>query len=270
MLKAFSFIGLLITSNALACKLDPSREYISFSAPVTYLLQELDLLDDKSFKAVSSYHPVKNTDIAKLPGGIFLSPKKLSDKKNAVVFFDESRELKKSLQQAGIKQAVEVVTRGLDPFEANRKAMTAIAGFLSNCAQRVELLEKKINLIKSKVKKTNLKKKSYVFFLGKFAKSKRPPRLVIANDGFVTFLRKELKMKTYPSELAYVPPSSRILNKIENAIMIGIYDSSEKLSIEKVVEGKFNIGFPQVLSPGITQVFFLEALASSSFFKGIK
>ncbi|MBC77860.1 MAG: hypothetical protein CME64_17775 [Halobacteriovoraceae bacterium] len=268
MLKAFSLVLILITfEKAFACKLRPSNKYISFSAPITYLLEGLSLLEDPSLDAISSFHPVENKDIKQLHGGIFLSKKKLKEMNDSIIFFDESRELKRTLKQSNVKKTIEVVTRNQNPFEAYEKSLGLLSPYLQGCKKRVSKLNNRVGKVKSRIKQSSLPKKTYLFFLGKIGKTGKAPRLIMANDGVVKFLKESLSMKTYPSELAYVPPSSRILNKLENKVFIGLYESKEKLELQKLMPGKYNIGFPNALKPGITQVYFLEALMDLEMFQ---
>lgn len=253
-----------------ACELKGDREYLSLSGPVTHLLEELDLLEDPSLKAISVFHSTKETKTPKVAGGIFLSPKTLSKYKNDVVFFDESAELEKSLKQNGIKGATEVATRGKGPFAANQLALEALRPRLKGCGERLAALDKRLAAIKKKASGINFGQKTYVFYLGKFQEGQRPPELVVVNDGFAKFLKEEAGMKTYPGELAYIPWSQRVLSGLEEVVSIGAHESDNpELKVVEVEKGIFNFGMRGILSPGIKQVHFLERLADSGFFAKI-
>lgn len=268
MLRAFSLALFFITfEGALACKLVPSKTYVSFSAPITHLLEELKLLEDKSLEAISNYHSVQNSKVKKLHGGIFLAPKKLMQMKDSIVFYDESRELSRTLKHSDVKGAVEVVTRELDPFMAFNASVQKLSPSLIGCNKELSELKDKVDLIKKEALKKNLPKKTFIFYLGKISKSGKKPKLLIANDGIVKFMKEKLSMLSYPSNLAYVPPSSRILSGLSKPISIGLYESREKLEITEVSTDSYNIGFPNSLKPGITQVYFLEALLELKLFR---
>lgn len=268
MRRAFSLALFLITlKGALACKLVPSKTYVSFSAPITHLLEELKLLEDKSLKAISNYHSVQNSKVRKVHGGIFLAPKKLMQMKDSIVFYDESRELSRTLKYSDVKGAVEVVTRDLDPFKAFDSSVQKLSPYLLGCNQVLRELKDKIDRINKEALKKNLPKKTFVFYLGKISKTGKKPKLLIANDGIVKFLKEKLSMLSYPSNLSYVPPSSRILGGLSKTISIGLYESRDKLELTEVSTDTYNIGYPNSLKPGITQVYFLEEILKLKLFR---
>lgn len=256
---------------AMACGFKPSRTYVSLSAPVTRLMGELGLLEDPLLKGVSALHVkglpnAKDIVADKLAGGVFLSPKVLQNRENAAVFFDESQELKRALEQSSVGNTVEIKTRGLDPFEANRAALGALSGYLKDCGNEIRLLNGKIKRIKNEVSALNFGKRPFVFYLGEFKPGRRPPEMVMANDGFVKFLKKS-GMKSYPGELAYLPWSQKIMGRLDNPVLVGLEDGQKrKIAINKLGPGKFNISMNGSLSPGLGQIFFLDSLTNSQFF----
>ncbi|MEX0797930.1 MAG: hypothetical protein WD025_00700 [Bacteriovoracaceae bacterium] len=272
MLRDFSlslllFYFLALPHKAWACSFKEGLEVLSFSGPVTTLLEELALLKDPALKAVSTFHPVETEKIKKIAGGIFVSPKVLSQFNEPVIFFDQSSELEKALSQNKFKKLVEITTRDMDPFAANQAALEAINPFLEGCSNKVKSLKDEMKKIKAAWKKINLPPATFVFYLGSFKKGQRPPELVIANDGFVKFFKKQKKARSYPGNLAYLPWSKKILSRLKNPAHIGIHESEkEGILIERVEEGVFNIGYKGVLTPGIRQALFLKSLVDSDFF----
>ena len=248
------------------CSLKANREYVSLSAPVTHLLEEFGLLNDSSLKAVSIFHTSQETGAKKLAGGIFLSPKVLEKHRQAVVFYDESRELGRSLAQNKIKRAVEVKTRGMDPFEANRSALEALTPYLKACGKKIEKLMNELETLKKELKQSKYGKRAVLFYLGKLKKNQRPPELIISNDGFVKFL-KENGLKTYPGELPYLSWSQRILKGLERPVFVGVEEARGDFSIVKVKENAYNLSAQGALSPGLKQARFLSRLAKTDFLK---
>lgn len=269
MLKVFNLIALFLSiSSSLACKLDSSNKYLSLSAPITHVIEELGLLNSPALDAVSVFHPVENNKVEKIAGGVFLSPKYLNSKKKHIVFFDASRELERALKKAKIEKRLKLDTNGVDSFEVNDLAVKTLLPFLNGCDEKISKLSKKAEMIKSSLKRSFLKGKKLVFFLGKIKKDRRPPRLVIANDGFVLALKKYAEIISYPSELAYVSRSEKVLKDFSPYISIGVFESDEfELKTSKVKAHTLNATIAGVLSPGWKQVEFIKALLEDKQFK---
>jgi hypothetical protein len=104
-MKVFSLILfiLLFKMQAFACELNSKYNYISLSGPVSMLMEFMGLSKDPSLKGISVFHPMKGFGGEKLGGGIFLSAKTFKKHKNNHVFYDESKELKKSLNTVHFK-----------------------------------------------------------------------------------------------------------------------------------------------------------------------
>jgi hypothetical protein len=99
------------------------------------------------------------------------------------------------------------------------------------------------------------KKETFVFFLG-LIRGNKLPEMLIVKDGVVKWLSEERLIKTYPSELAYVNWSARVMSHLpENTYRIGLKDSGGDLiqEIEKF-ENVINLTYPGSLIPGIGQV----------------
>ena len=271
-----SFAASPAKSQGEECHLSPKYPgYVSLAAPISSLLEELELLGDPLLKAVSVFHSLERETSDKndfqLAGGIFLSPKTMERHKNAVIFFDESRELARSLKQNKVKAAVEISTRALNPFEANAVAVKALAPYLEGCGPRLQKLLAYEKLVQTKLKKMKFGNSPYIFFLGEIKKGQRPPELLIVNDGFVKYLKEELLMKTYPGELAYLSWSQKVLRSMRPFLAFGVVEGESKaLKIEQVSQGEFNLRMKGILSPGLGQVRFLEAFADSKIVEQVK
>lgn len=263
-MKVFKFLlwGLIILGfNVYSCEIKDNTKLYSLSSSITMLLEELNLLESKKLLGISIFHPVRKYNGKKLAGGIFLSDKLFENNPNLIVFYDESRELRKKLNRHSTLKAVEVITRELDAFEAYVLSLNLLKPILDNCSKELEKIENKVTKVKNKIKsvKPDLK---YLFYLNLFQSNLKKPELLIVNDGFVKTLIKYSKLKTYNSELGYVSWSSKEMKKFKDkTIHIGISDSKkENIQIERLEKNIWNISYRGALSPGLRQVYFLNHL----------
>ncbi len=241
-----------------ACRLN--TELVSLSGPVTMLLEELELLNDLKLMAISAYHPVsKKFNIKKLPGGIFLGKKVLGEfDPNTVVIFDQSFELKKSLNYYFKKKIIEVDTRGVDPFVAYDRSKKKLLPYLINCELRLRKIDKDVAAIKA-IDVHFQKNETYLFYLGELSLSKKKPELLMVNDGPIKWLVNFKVLKTYPSDLAYVTWSKKILKKIKSKKEFGLLNgTTDTLKVVKVLDSQFNLYYRGLLIPGLRQVYFLK------------
>lgn len=255
---SFFLLIFLTIRTVHACHLKQSL--VSLSGPVTMILEELKLLSDPKLLGVSKFHPVKNQEVKKLAGGIFLSRKTLDDFGESIIFFDKSKELSDTLTKY-TSHPFEVDTRSIDPFTATRLSLKKIKPFIQGCQERLVALESRLSKIERELKLPETFRHS-VFYLGKMGEKK--PDLIIGNDGFVISLKKLAYFKTYPGNLSYLPWSKKILNKLKEFKHIGINDSkSDQLIIKKISNDKYNFYLRGIFIPGITQVNFLQQLSSN-------
>lgn len=247
-------LSLLFALNSFAC--DFSKEVkgvYSLSGVTTLLLKDLGLLKNPRLKAISVFHPVSPKEFPGefLPGGVFLSHDSVKKLNGSVVFYDESRELTKILSRyPGIK-AVEVKTRSLTPIEVIRK-FSDLNSYFNNCPLKDQVSKIQQSLIE--LRSLIVGKPKVLFFLGSFQFGKSPEMLMV-QDGVVKWMIEEKLIQTYPSELAYVNWSSKIMNELAGYKKIGIKDSGKEMKrkIEKSGEG-LNLTYPGSLIPGFGQV----------------
>ena len=254
------FLLIFCTKAVFACSLN--QEIISLSGPVTSLLDNLNLLNDKKLVAISKLNSVsKKNNVEEISGGIFTSKKYFNKNKNTVFFIDSSFELIKTIKRSRLKKYVEFKSRNLDPFDVTRDAMKLIQPYLSGCNDEMTRLKKYLKRIKS----MNFKFRSGIIFLLGEVSHNKLPKLVISYDGFVKFLRKNSYLKTYDSDLAYVSWSQKLISDYtsKNYKLIGINDSNSHVpSFKKIDEHKYNIFFKGALIPGLNQVKLLEFIGS--------
>jgi len=264
-------ILLNISINAYACKLQENVALYSLSGPITFILEELELLDSKNQKGISVFHPVRKSYLGnKLGGGIFLTPKAFRQEKKKgdlgnkqiIVFYDESKDITKNLSKIKSIKSIEVVTRGHDAFDSHNRALAHIRPFLQSCEQKLTGLKSKVASIRSALGKVKTKYPHIIFYLGIFNNVNKRPNLVMVNDGFVKSLTDIAKIKSYPSQFSYISWSKKIIKKLGPDILeVGVAsNTSDKLIVKKLNSGVVNIHFRGALIPGIRQVLLLEQL----------
>lgn len=230
---------------------------VSFAGSSTVLLKELGLLKHKKVKGISVFHPVKSENYQGkvYPGGIFLSQNSLSVLKGNVIFYDESRELKKIFSSVPEATPREVKTRNLTPAQSVDETIKILNEFLHGCEQEVTRIKEKVLSLEKELLKKIPNNLSVVFYLGEF-RNGRAPEMVIVNDGVVKWLVEKKKIKTYPSTLAYVNWSAKILNDMpKETLHVGIKDSGRDFVKEiKRSSGRMTLIYPGSLVPGMTQL----------------
>lgn len=234
-----------------SCRFNASVSKVySLSGPATQLFHDWDLLSSSKLKGATVFYPLPDDfQGERIPGGVFLSPAKLSEMKDSLVFFDESQELRKLFRTRNIT-AVEIKSRNQTPGEVTNSVLGLVGKYVTDCdpekvRQRVRILEEKI-IKKMKTKQT------IVFFLGEVRKG-RLPELVIANDGLVLWLRKLNLISSYPSELGYVNWSGSIIEDLRTkALFVGLKEgSSPGVSGGK---SRATLTYPGCLIPGVGQL----------------
>lgn len=233
------------------------KKVASLSGPMTVLFSELGLLKSPAIAGISHYHPVDRKGFSgrRFPGGIFLAPSVLEDLSGAIVFYDESRELKKILETQRSLKAIEVKTRNLLPLDSIERSIELVLPILSGCESSLSVLRKKAQMLQSELIKKVPSGMRVYFYLGKIADS-RFPEMLIVQDGAVKLLLQEKRIITYPSPLSYVNWSSKILQESgPSTLHVGIVDSGDsgKIEITKKKNTQ-NIFFPGALVPGLYQL----------------
>lgn len=239
-----------------SCDFSPEIKFVySLSGPVSLAFKALDLHQAPKLKGVSVFHPFDRSTFkgTLLPGGVFLSPQSLQALSGGLVFYDESRELTKILSKTKEIKSVEIRTRHMSPSEVMTYIQKKIAPFLSHCDVKKlsTRLDLKLTSLKTKIKK----RPTIIFFLGAIHGQKLP-QMVMVQDGVVKWMNEEGLIKTYPSPLAYVNWSSKILRELpKDTLKVGIIDSGHSMEqkIEKLEDG-VNLTFPGSLIPGEGQV----------------
>jgi hypothetical protein len=222
----------------------------SLSGPLTEILDEWNLLQAPELKGVTIFYPMpENYKGERIPGGNFLSPAKLDEMKNAIVFFDESQGLRKLFRARNIP-AIEIKTRNKTPGEVAETISAILQRFVVDC-DSVEILSK-VRKLEEKIAVRMKNKPSIIFFLGKVGKEKLP-EFVIANDGLVLWLKKKNLISGYPSELAYVNWSGSIIESLKgHSLFLGVID--ENISSVTGDRKRANLVYPGALIPGIRQL----------------
>jgi hypothetical protein len=259
-MKILFSLLLLISFAHAGCRFnDEVKAVWSLSGPMSTILEELDLLKSPAVKGLTIFYPSPRGFKGEIvPGGVFLSPAKLQEMKNGIIFYDSSQELEKVLKAHGL-QGTAVVSRNMTPHEVTVSLLQKVRPFVRDCDVAAHALEKKLKEKESSIRKMMPKKMKVVFFLGEFHTSKLP-ELVIANDGLVKWLRQENLISGYPSDLAYVNWSAAVLHDLKDYTYVGLKEAKDpKVSGEG---RKMTLAFPGALNPGLRQLeawnFFLE------------
>ncbi len=260
-------IVLLFIQSTWACRI--KQPIVSLSGPMSYLLKDLGLTTDTNLKAVSSFHHfVKEFNGQRIAGGIYLSLKKMKElgTEPYVLFADESQELRSRIsfyktQVDNLQDVRFVDTRNKDPFEVTEQLLQSIQPYLTQeCGYKVQNLRKDLIRIMGLAKNIKFPKgKSWLFYLGDKSPGNQNQTLMV-NDSFNLFFKANQNFKTYPSTLAYVSPSAKIMRKIwKNSIKVGLVESEQReLKVEKVKKNMFNLYQEGILYPGLSQVHFVE------------
>lgn len=248
-------LSFLFSVSVLACEFSPETKGVySLSGTVTLLLKDLGLLNKPQVKAVSVFHPVSKNDFKGefLPGGVFLSHQSIQKLAGSIVYFDESRELARIFSRYPEIQAIEVKTRSMTPVEAVVSVEKLLLPIVKSCPQnQKEKMARKLFQLKSLIKS----KPHILFFLGHIQNGKYP-ELLMVQDGVVKWMVDEKLISTYPSELAYVNWSAKLMNSLpKNAYKVGIKDSGSEMKTElKKSDHVLNLTYPGSLIPGDGQV----------------
>lgn len=252
------FLSLLFLSFQLqaACNFKADvKKVISLSGSSTVILKELGLLS--KVQGISVFNPIAANEFSGkvYPGGIFLSHGSLSELENSVVFYDESRDLKKVLSSRSNIKAYEIHTRNLVPAEAVKVTLTTLAPHIQNCEEKIKAVNLKVSNLEEKILTKLPAVTNVVFYLGEF-RNNQAPEFVMVNDGVVKWLKEKKKINTYPTTLAYVNWSSKLMRELpENTLHVGIKDPGRELRKEiKKSSRRMTLIYPGSLVPGVTQL----------------
>lgn len=244
--------------TAIACSLT-SKEVISLSGPVTTYLDQLGIVEQ--LEGISSFNPVKNYSGKKFAGGLYLSTGTLKGMEGKLVFYDKSRELKKVLDRFPKIKIIELDSRRKSPAEVIELTEKVLAPYLKNCQEKTKDLNTRAAELEKKIKTNIGKIKNSIFFLGRIGE--KLPETVLSNDGFVYWLRQEKLISSYPSDLEYVNWSMKVLSPLrENYYFFGLentYQNGDK-KVQKISGKVFNVRYPGALTPGYTQLEFMDFL----------
>lgn len=246
------------------------KKIYSLSGPFTVALDEMGLLGDKKMAGISLFHPISKNQFEGdiLPGGIFLSHETGLKLRGAKVIFDKSIELKKMLSHLQV-DLHEIDSYGLMPNEVTLKLSTLLKDLTINCGNEIASYEAKTQKLLNQIKQNVPKSFNAIFFLGEITPEKFPEILMV-QDGVLRWLIHEKLLVSYPSNLAYLPWSSRILNSLSpKTLLIGVKDSGGKMTKRldlTLQKNKMNLIYPGALIPGVSQLeawlFLLKNLKS--------
>lgn len=254
------FLSLILVSvqSFAACDFKPKvSKVVSLSGVTTVLFKELNLLSHPKLAGISIFNPISAQEYKGkvYSGGLFFSRSSFQELRGSVVFFDESRELRRSFSEFSSIESKEIKTRKLTPFEAFQTSLEEVRPYLKDCDKPVADLSVRFHNLEKKLLKLIPEKFMAVFYLGEF-RGGRPPEMVLSNDGVVKWLRDQKKLITYPSPLPYVNWSAKVMQGLPAKILhVGLKDSGREKNMElKRSSEKMTLIYPGSLVPGITQL----------------
>ncbi len=256
---SLSLLVLFISFSALAeCKFKKHvTKIFSFSGVTSIALREYGLLKNPVVKGISVFNPIGKDEFSgkRFPGGIFLAPGVFQELAGGVIFYDESRELERMLSPMSSVQGVEFKTRNLTPVEVSGYVKVQISPFIESCEKEADAYMTKTMKLEQKLMGLFPKLKTEVFYLGSVLET-NPPSMLMVNDGVVKLLKEKKLIRTYPSPLAYVSWSSRLMQMLpRDTIHIGVLDSGQDLMRNVSRKGnKINLTYPGSLVPGLSQL----------------
>lgn len=248
-----------------SCQWQADIKIISLSAPVTYMLEQINLLSAQAVESISDFHYVEqlHSGIQKITGGEFISQKIVDGWNNKIVFYDRSQRLTQILSRNQKIKAVEIATRDLNWNESFQLVQEKLLPWMSeSCIESFtkyrERLDTKVKAI-GQIFKTPL---PIVFFLG-VCREKGYPKLVILNDGLIKDLILSKTIKTLKSQLSYLAWSQKELSKFqaESNPWFVCLNQSDKIQLNWQDKDKvLNFSHPHILNPGFPQIEPLEQL----------
>lgn len=252
-----SFFFLFVFHLEAKCRFhDDVKKVSSLAGTVTVVLKETGLLKDSKLQGISIFNPIAPEEFKGkiFPGGVFLSQKELPNFDGELVFYDEVRELHRLFSSRPAIRGIQVKTRNLSPMEALEVSIKVLKPFTQDCENSFLALEVKAKKLEQEILEKIPQNFKAIFYIGEM--KGRLPETIMSNDGIVKWLREEKKLTTYPSELAYVNWSAKVMNSLgKDYLHVGILDTGRDSKKEvKNEKGKVNFSYPGVLVPGYSQL----------------
>lgn len=259
-MRSFLFSVFLFYSSLAysECKFKPHvTKVYSLSGVTSVALNEIGLLKNPAVKGISVFNPISKNDFigTRYPGGIFLSPTVFKEFGGGVVFYDESLELSRVLDPMSSIQGVQIKTRGLTPTAVSEYVVKELKFFLDGCEKEVGRFLLKTKTTATSLQKNTPKTRTAVYYLGDKLNGKHP-EMIMVQDGVVKWLIEQKLIRSYPSPLAYVNWSAKIMRSLpKETLHIHLVDSGAQMI--KNVQGKYGnwtLTYPGALVPGLTQL----------------
>ena len=255
---SFLLLTLSLIPKASGCEFKKHvTKIFSLSGPMTVALKHLGLLNKSRVHGISVFNPISKEDFKgkRYPGGVFISQGTFAEFGGGIVFFDESRELSRILSPMSSIQGIELKTRGLVPGEVTSYLIKHLEPIVDNCNKELAGFINTTKKEEDKLLSLFPKSKFVVYFLGEYRQG-NPPEMIMVNDGIVKWLIEKGKIKTYPSPLAYVNWSAKVMKTLPNDVeKIAVKDSAENMvKSKRIDDDHLNFIYPGSLVPGISQL----------------
>lgn len=257
-MKIFSSLLLLFSIQSFACEWKPEvKKVVTLSGSMTVLMKKTGLLSKKEVQGISVFSPVSKNDFSGkiYPGGIFIAQGTLNEFSGTTVFYEKSEQLRKIFQSRNDINKVEIYTRGKVPLEVVEYSIEQLKPFVKGCEKAFTEFTDEAKAVQKKLLDKLSGKATVVFYLGEI-RGNRFPEMVVVHDGVVSLLLKENKIQSYPSELAYVNWSAKVMADLpKETLHVGLVDPG--MNDEKKIKRSSNrmtLIYPGSLIPGFSQL----------------
>ncbi len=260
MLSLFLLLLSLQSVNAQdKCQFQSNIKVVSLSAPVTYMLEQLDLLHSPQLVAVSNYHQLQQDykHLKRLPGGEFISQQIVDQWSDHILLYDQSQRLSQILARNPRIHLIEVVTRDLNWEQSFERVWSKLRPYLNSaCTTLLQNTRLKMINKMEQIKTLRSKPLAAVFFVGNCSQDPLP-KLVMLQDGVLKDLIASGIIQTLKSPLAYLLWSERDLAefKREHTPIYICLNSSPDMALKKSsLNQTWNFYHPHILNPGFPQL----------------
>lgn len=276
--KIALFIFFSFNLWAQECQL--KQPIVVLSGPFALILDQLDLIKSKQVVGISSYalgvdpqkYQIYSDKI--MAQGLYLSDKnfqQIKDKyQSIVVLADEGKDFKRFFENKSWVQVLYLKTRSLDPFAAFNLTLEKLGAYLVGCDQKLAEIKEEVQKVQVELTQMQAmaKNQRVIFFLGEIKKQDdllQMPAWVML-DGPVLSLLSHKKITSYDSNLAYLTPSSKIIDRYQQeglVTLIGLESSPKQKLLQNYIHNKtkvINIYDSQGTIPGLGQVRLLKKI----------
>jgi hypothetical protein len=261
MLSLFLFFISFHTVHAQEkCQFQTNIKVVSLSAPITYLLQRLDLIHSPQLQAVSDFHHIEqeHKNLKRVPGGEFISQQLVKQWEGHIVWYDQSNRLSQIFARNPKVKSIEISTRELNWEQSFNNVTKALSPYLNaQCETELVQLHTKMSQDLDHLKKSRIKPLSAIFFVGECIENQPLPKMVMLQDGVLKDLLSTGTVQSFNSPLAYLMWSEKDLadfKRSHNPMFICL-NAKPKMELKQLAKNHiWNFSHPHILNPGFPQL----------------